>query len=149
MIAAGFRPAIHNRRRLQEHLGPTPAETLERFRAVVDSTTAPSNDTAAYLGEVIVHSHDIRHPLGITTHPDIEALTQVAQFFARRNFTVQSRSVAHGLWLRATDGRFDSGAEPVVAGPTLAPVMTMAGRRAYLDELEGPGRETLQQRTAS
>ena len=149
IAASGFQPAVHNDRRLNEHLGSTPAETLEWFRAVIDSTTAPSKDTAAYLGEVLVHAHDIRYPLGIAAHTDREALTQVAHFFAQRNFTVPSRSMVRGLRLRATDGSFDHGAGPTVAGPTLALVMTMAGRRAYLDQLEGPGRQTLQNRTVA
>src|SRR5690606_3240607 len=29
IVAAGFRPAVHNARRLREHLGATPAQTLE------------------------------------------------------------------------------------------------------------------------
>jgi len=64
MAGARFRPAVHNQRRLAEHRGSTPAETLDRFRAVVDSTTAPSAHTTAYLGDVVVHAQDIRHPLG-------------------------------------------------------------------------------------
>ncbi|MGA7207009.1 MAG: maleylpyruvate isomerase family mycothiol-dependent enzyme, partial [Specibacter sp.] len=53
MIGARFRPDVHNQRRLQEHLGASPAETLDRFRVVVNSTIAPTSDTPAYLGEVI------------------------------------------------------------------------------------------------
>jgi len=41
MLAARFRPDVHNQRRLAEHCGATPAETLDRFRAVITSTTAP------------------------------------------------------------------------------------------------------------
>lgn len=146
IAGAGFRPAVHNDRRLRERLGATPEETLHRFRAVIDSTAAPTADTAAYLGEVIVHGQDIRFPLGIDTEVDLESLTHVAHFFAQRNFTVPSRSMVRGLRLRATDGSFDHGAGATVAGPTLALVMAMAGRRAYLDQLDGPGRKTVQQR---
>jgi uncharacterized protein (TIGR03083 family) len=143
VVSAGFRPAVHNERRLREHLGATPAETLARFEAVIDATTAPTGDTAAYLGEVLVHGQDIRYPLGIGTEPDVEALTAVAGFYARRNFTVASRSVSAGVRMLATDGPFAAGAGPEVAGPTLALVMTMAGRRAYLDQIEGPGRDVM------
>jgi Mycothiol maleylpyruvate isomerase N-terminal domain len=52
MLGARFRPDVHNQRRLAEHRGRTPAETLDRFRAVITSTTAPSSHTPAYLGEV-------------------------------------------------------------------------------------------------
>ena len=146
IVAAGFRPAVHNDRRLREHLGETPGETLRRFEAVGDATTAPTRDTAAYLGEVLVHSQDIRQPLGINTQPDVPALMAVAEFYSGRDFTVPSRSLTSGLRLRATDGAFVVGDGPEVAGPTLALVMTMAGRRAYLDRIEGPGLSILADR---
>ncbi|GLY03119.1 MULTISPECIES: maleylpyruvate isomerase family mycothiol-dependent enzyme [Actinoplanes] len=148
ILLAGFRPAVHNDRRLRDHLGSTPAETLARFQAVIDATVAPTPDTAAYLGEVLVHSQDIRLPLAITTEPDIEALTAVADFYARRNFTVPSKTLVSGLRVTATDGPFQSGEGPALSGTTLALVMTMAGRRAYLDQLDGPGRAVIADRLA-
>ncbi len=146
MIGARFRPDVHNLRRLQEHLGTTPAETLERFRAVINSTVAPSSDTAAYLGEVVVHAQDIRQPLGLAHPPNIPALTAVAGFYVRRNFAVPSRTNAAGLHLQADDGPFAAGEGELVAGPTRALVMAMAGRTAYLDDLEGPGVQILRSR---
>ncbi|WP_403020897.1 maleylpyruvate isomerase family mycothiol-dependent enzyme [Salinibacterium sp. GXW1014] len=148
MLGARFNMHVHNQRRIDEHRGATPAETLKRFRAVVGSTTAPSGDTVAYLGEVVVHAQDIRRPLGLTRVPDVAALTPVAEFFAARNFAVNSKSLVAGLRLEASDGRFSSGAGPLVAGTTLALVMAMAGRGAYLDELDGPGVEVLRERLA-
>lgn len=35
ILLSGFRPAVHNQRRLREHLGTTPTETLTRFRTVI------------------------------------------------------------------------------------------------------------------
>lgn len=146
MLAARFRPEVHNQRRLVEYLGSTPHQTLERFRGVVDATTAPSSHTAAYLGEVAVHAQDIRQPLGLPRTPSVEALLPVAEFFAARDFTVASHTLADGLQLRATDGRFTAGYGLLVRGPLLALVMTMAGRSAYLDQLGGPGASTLRAR---
>ena len=146
MLGARLRPDVHNERRLVEHRGSTPAETLGRFRGIVDSTTAPSGHTPAYLGEVVVHAQDIRRPLGLDRTPSVDALTPVAEFFARRDFTVTSRTRADGLQLRADDGAFATGTGPVVTGSTLALVMSMAGRAAYLDELDGPGVPTLRSR---
>lgn len=139
MVGARFRPDVHNQRRLAEHRGRTPAETLDRFRAVIGSTTAPSGHTPAYLGEVLVHAQDIRWPLGLLRSPSVNALTPVADFFARRNFTVASRTHAAGLQLRADDGPFATGSGPLVTGSTLALVMSMAGRAPYLEQLDGPG----------
>ncbi|GAA3403519.1 maleylpyruvate isomerase family mycothiol-dependent enzyme [Pseudarthrobacter polychromogenes] len=146
ILGARFRPDVHNQRRLAEHRGRTPAETLERFRAVIGSTTAPSSHTAAYLGEVVVHAQDIRQPLGLPRRPSVEALTVVADFFAGRNFTVESGTIAAGLQLRADDGSFAAGSGPMVTGSTLALVMGMAGRKPYLDELAGPGLPILRSR---
>jgi uncharacterized protein (TIGR03083 family) len=146
MLGARFRPDVHNKRRLAEHCGSTPAETLDRFRAVITSTTAPSQHTPAYLGEVVVHAQDIRQPLGLARTPSIEALTPVADFFAQRNFTVASHTHAADLQLRADDGPFAAGTGPLVTGPTLALVMSMAGRVPYLAELDGPGVPTLRSR---
>ena len=146
MLGARFRPDVHNQRRLAEYCGSTPAETLDRFRAVITSTTAPSQHTPAYLGEVVVHAQDIRQPLGLARTPSIEALTPVADFFAQRNFTVASHTHAADLRLRADDGPFAAGTGPLVTGPTLALVMSMAGRVPYLAELDGPGVPTLRSR---
>ena len=146
MLGARFRVDVHNQRRLLEHQGSTPAETLDRFRSIIGSTTAPSGHTPAYLGEVVVHAQDIRQPLGLPRTPDVDALTPVAEFFARRNFTVASRTAVAGLQLRADDGPFATGSGPLVTGSTLALVMGMAGRAPYIDQLDGPGVVTLRAR---
>jgi uncharacterized protein (TIGR03083 family) len=146
MLGARFRVDVHNQRRLAEHQGSTPAETLDRFRSIIGSTTAPSGHTPAYLGEVVVHAQDIRQPLGLPRTPVVDALTPVAEFFARRNFTVASRTAVAGIQLRADDGPFATGTGPLVTGSTLALVMSMAGRAPYIDQLDGPGVPTLQAR---
>jgi uncharacterized protein (TIGR03083 family) len=146
MVGARFRADVHNQRRLVEYRGSTPAETLDRFQAVIGSTTAPSGHTPAYLGEVVVHAQDIRQPLGLPRTPDVDALTPVADFFARRNFTVASRTTVAGLQLRADDGPFATSTGPLVTGSTLALVMSMAGRAPYVEELDGPGVPILRSR---
>ncbi|MEV0684512.1 maleylpyruvate isomerase family mycothiol-dependent enzyme [Nocardia sp. NPDC050378] len=148
VLAARFDFDKHNERRKADHLGATTAETLERFRAIIPSTTAPSGDTAAWLGEIVVHGQDIRQPLGLTTTPSIESTTAVAEFFAARDFTVPSHTLVDGLRLEATDGPFTHGAGPLVSGTTIALTMTMAGRAAYCDDLAGPGVPTLRERLA-
>lgn len=149
MLGARFNPAKHNRRRLREHLGGSPAETLERFRAVIRSTTAPSGHTPAWLGEVVVHAQDIRRPLGISTEPDTSAVNQVATFFAAHDFAVNSKTAAKGLRLEATDSTFSNGDGPVAEGSTLALVMAMAGRSAYAADLTGPGAQVLRERSTT
>jgi uncharacterized protein (TIGR03083 family) len=146
ILGARFRPDVHNQRRMVEHRGSSPAETLDRFRAVINSTVAPSAHIPAYLGEVVVHAQDIRHPLGLVRTPSVDALTPVAAFFARRDFTVASRTRVAGLNLQADDGPFIAGRGPLVTGSTHALVMSMAGRAPYVDELNGPGVQLLRSR---
>jgi uncharacterized protein (TIGR03083 family) len=146
MVRARFNPDVHNRRQLEAHRGRTPAETLQRFGTIIDSTTAPSLHTAAYVGEVLVHAQDVRQPLGLTGSPSVGALSSVADFYVQRDFTVNGRSLSAGLALRADDGPFSAGEGPAVVGPTLTLVMAMAGRAVYLDHLHGSGLPILRER---
>jgi len=149
IVGARFRPAVHNQRRLEENRGPTPAHTLDRFRAVVDLRVAPTKDLWAWLGEVVVHATDVREPLGIATAPDPAAVVVVAEGFAARDFAVSSRSAVKGLRLVATDADLAVGDGPLVTGPVLDLVMAMAGRGPALDRLEGDGLPVLAGRVAT
>jgi len=146
IAGAGFRPAVHNARRLAEHRGPTPAQTLDRFRGVVDSRVAPTGDLWAWLGEVVVHGSDVREPLGIRTAPDPDAVLVVAEGYVRKDFAVASRSTARGLRLVATDSTFRAGDGPTVEGTTLDLVLAMAGRPTAASRLRGDGASVLVER---
>jgi uncharacterized protein (TIGR03083 family) len=132
--------------RLAEQLGASPAETLARFERIVTSTTTPPLPRMALLGEVIVHSADIRRPLGGKREHPIDTVTQVARYYERSDMVVLAKSRVRGLRLVATDGPFALGEGPLVSGTTLALVMAMTGRAAYCDDLEGYGVATLRER---
>ena len=133
--------------RLAEQLGATPAETFDRFRSVLTSTTKPPLPTLAMLGETIVHAQDIRLPLGIGHDYPIETLTRLAEYYQGSDLPVLTKTRSRGLRLAATDGPFTTGSGPLVSGTTLALIMAMAGRRAYCDELKGDGAATLRERS--
>jgi uncharacterized protein (TIGR03083 family) len=145
VLGARFDFDLHNQRRLAEHRGVTPAETLARFQRIITSTKSAPGPAEAWLGEVVVHSEDIRRPLGISRTTPIETLTSVAEFYAHRNLAVPSHTRAIGLRLEATDGPFTAGSGPLARGRTLALVMALAGRVSFCDELTGPGVETLRE----
>ncbi|WP_018788440.1 maleylpyruvate isomerase family mycothiol-dependent enzyme [Micromonospora sp. CNB394] len=148
VLGARFDFDLHNDRRLAEHRGADPGETLDRFRRIIGRTTSTFGPTEAWLGEVVVHAQDIRRPLGLARTPSVAAVTPVARFFAGRDFTVAGRSAIESLRVEATDGPFTAGAGALVSGTTVALVMAMAGRAAYCDDLTGPGVQTLRQRCA-
>jgi uncharacterized protein (TIGR03083 family) len=139
VICAGFDFDKHNARRLAEHRGSSPAETLARFQAVIPSTTSTFGPKEAWLGEVVIHGQDIRRAVGVEYSPPIGTLTHLAGFLARTNFTVASKDAVMGVRLQAVDGPFATGAGPLVEGTTLALVMAMAGRITYRADLTGPG----------
>jgi uncharacterized protein (TIGR03083 family) len=139
IVGAGFNPAVHNNRRLAEHLGATPAETLANFREVIGSTTAPTNNLAAWLGEVVIHGEDIREPLGLRRAYPPEVLVVLLEFYESSNFTVPSKARARGLTLVATDLDRWVGSGPEVRGTALDLIMAMAGRPVPVERLSGPG----------
>ncbi|MFE6594339.1 maleylpyruvate isomerase family mycothiol-dependent enzyme [Streptomyces sp. NPDC057781] len=132
--------------RLAEQLGSTPAETLERFRRVVPSTTKPPLPAIAMLGETVVHGEDIRRPLGIRRDHPVEVVTRVAEYYRGSDLVVLAKGRVDGLRLVADDGPFATGSGPLVSGPTLSLVMAMTGRAVYCDELDGDGAELLRSR---
>ena len=132
--------------RLAEQLGATPAETIDRFRSVLTSTTKPPVPTLAMLGETIVHAQDIRLPLGIRHDYPIGTLTRLAEYYQGSDLPVLTRTRIKGLRLVATDGPFATGSGPLVSGTTLALTMAMAGRGAYCDQLHGDGAAILRER---
>lgn len=132
--------------RLAEHLGDTGAETLERFRSVITSTTSPPLPAVAMLGETVVHSEDIRRPLGIEWDYPVTTLTRLAEYYQGSDPVVPAQDRIKGLRLVATDGPFTTGSGLLVTGTTLELIMVMVGRVAYFDDLEGDGLTALRDR---
>ncbi|GAA4757677.1 maleylpyruvate isomerase family mycothiol-dependent enzyme [Citricoccus nitrophenolicus] len=139
IVGAGFNADLHNQRRLQERLGPTPADTLERFLRTVDSTVSPTGTLPAWLGEVVIHGEDIREPLGLRRDYSEEVLVTLLEFFESSNFTVPSKARARGLTLVARDVGHWVGAGPEVEGSAKDLIMAMAGRPVPAEQFSGPG----------
>jgi hypothetical protein len=98
------------------------------------------------LGEVIVHSEDIRRPLGISHSYPPDQVVRVADFYKGSNLLIGSKKRISGLMLEATDVDWRHGIGPAVKGPMLSLVMAMTGRKAVLDDLSGEGVSTLRAR---
>lgn len=136
---AGFNFDKFTNRNIEAQLGASPEETLQQFRAAASRTTSPPGPAASWVGETIVHAEDIRRPLGIAHTYDLSGLRQIADFYPRSNLLIGAKSRVAGLRLEATDTDWSTGSGPTVRGPLLALVMTMTGRSAFLNQLDGDG----------
>ena len=124
--------------------------TPEQIVAMIRGNTEPHGLTAGFDGRIaltdgMVHQQDIRRSLGLPRTIDPERL-RTALDFARFAPTLRGAWLARGVRLVATDLDWAYGKGPEVRGSGEAVLMAMAGRRAALDDLDGPGKMKLAQR---
>lgn len=146
LAGSGFSLTRLQTKDIEVEKGSSSADTLARFRAVLASRKGPPGPSGTMLGEVIVHSQDIRGALGIQHDYPAEALIQVADFFQGSNLIIGTKRRIEGLSLQATDVTWSHGTGPEVSGPMLALVMAMTGRKEATSALSGEGVETLRSR---
>jgi uncharacterized protein (TIGR03083 family) len=144
LVGSGFRFNAMAAKDVAAELGAAPADTLAGFKTQLKATSHPPGPIDAMLGEAILHSEDIRRPLGIPHSYPPDAVTRVADFYKGSNLLLGSKKRIAGLTLRATDSEWSTGAGPEVAGPTLSLLLAMTGRKAGLEALSGEGLGTLQ-----
>ncbi|MGI9147492.1 MAG: maleylpyruvate isomerase family mycothiol-dependent enzyme [Chloroflexota bacterium] len=146
LVRSGFNFAKMQSQDIAAQRGNSPAEALARFAAVVNLSKHPPGPSDTWLGEVLVHSEDIRRALGIKHVYPTGAAVQVADFYKNSNLLIGAKTRIAGLKLRATDTDWTHGVGPEVSGPTLSLVLAMTGRKAALDDLTGDGLMVLQSR---
>lgn len=143
---AGFSFEKLAAREIQAYTVGGPATTLEKMRAAQTSTSSPPGPVDSWLGETIIHSEDIRRPLGIKHEYPMDAVVRLLDFYKKSNLIVGSKKRIAGLSLKATDAQWGHGSGPEVSGPALSLLLAMTGRAAALDDLAGAGVETLRGR---
>ena len=146
LIGSGFSFKKMQAKDIATERGAGGADTLARFRSQVGATNSPPGPPDTWLGETIIHSEDIRRPLGIKRDDPTDAVTRVADFYTGSNLIIGAKRRIAGLQLTATDTSWSHGEGPRVSGPILALMLAMVGRQAALTELEGDGVETLRGR---
>jgi uncharacterized protein (TIGR03083 family) len=102
------------------------------------------------LADILVHSGDVRIPLGLPFDPDVRHTELAMDFLTGRwpiGFVPVSR--LRGIRLSANDihRSWRDGADTV--GPVAALMMSVCGRTALLDTLTGPGSTILRCRLAT
>ena len=123
-----------------------PAATLEAMRAAQSKTSSPPGPVDSWLGETLIHSEDIRRPLGIKHEYPADAVVRLLDFYKGSNLIVGAKKRISGLTVRATDADWSTGSGPEVRGPAMSLLLAMTGRGASLDDLSGDGVETLRSR---
>ena len=144
--AAGFRFPVYSDREVAKYYRDDPSRAIREYRQAAHRTTAPPGPKPTWIGEVVVHSEDIRRPLGITHAYDPAALRGAADFYTGSTVLSGARDRITGVRLEATDDDWTHGDGPTASGPLLAIVMAMTGRATFLDELSGEGVEVLRGR---
>lgn len=123
--------------------GATPAETLDRLRAVTDRRTGPPTWLASLesrLVEEIAHGEDIRRAVGLVRSYPPEALHAAIAYQARTKDAMGGgRSLAERVTLVADDTDLRLGHGPELRGPALALLMVLTGRLHVRDKVHGPG----------
>jgi uncharacterized protein (TIGR03083 family) len=123
-----------------------PAATLAAFQEVQLRTSAPPGPKDTWLGEAFVHGEDIRRPLGIARDYPLPEVARAVAFYARSNTIIGGKTRVAGLTLRATDTDFSVGSGPLVEGAAISLLLAASGRKSALEDLSGPGVETLRGR---
>ena len=149
MVAHGFRFNTMMDRQARAAGAASTTEIVDRIRARTTTTNKPPGPARTMLGEVLVHSEDIRRPLGLPHAPDPDALVACLDMYKAAKFPVGAKKRIAGLHLVASDLDWAYGAGPEVSGPALSILMTVVGRAAGLGDLGGEGLSTLQSRMAA
>jgi len=118
----------------------SPQQLLMELRAGIHSQVRPPTTTVeSLLGDVVVHTQDIRRALGPPgTIPEARLLVTLDRM-RRVNAVLGNKKRIAGLTLRATDIPWSVGSGPEVSGPGEALLMAMCGRKVALADLTGDG----------
>lgn len=123
--------------------------SAEQITALIRANAEPHGLTGGFGGRIaltdgMIHQQDIRRSIGLPRTIDPERL-RTALDFARFAPTIRGAWRARGVRLVATDLDWAHGKGPDVRGSGEALLMVMAGRRAALEDLDGPGKAKLAQ----
>jgi hypothetical protein len=122
---------------------------LEDFRGIVLARThLPGLSSSSMLEDIVIHQLDIRRPLERPRHIPDGRMIPVARDLSTNRFFPGAK-LFRGIQAIATDADWSAGDGLVVTGSIEALVLTLAGRFAALDQLQGDGTATLHMRAAA
>lgn len=123
-----------------------PEDLLKRLRDnAASQSVPPMTKPADLLSDTLIHTQDIRRPLGKPREIPPQRLQLALDDMKAAGFMGNKKRIA-GIKLVATDLEWTHGEGPEVRGPAEALLLAMTGRKSVLDELTGAGVETLRTR---
>lgn len=123
------------------------AAIVEATRASAGSRSMPPGlKLPGVLTELVVHAADVSESIGVPFALPAEAYVAALDHLKGVQPVFGSKQRIAGLSLRATDAPWSTGSGPAVEGPAVPLLLAVAGRRAGLDALSGPGLATLRTR---
>jgi uncharacterized protein (TIGR03083 family) len=148
MIKSGFRIDTMLEREARRRGAHPTDDLIASLRDVSGSRRAPPGQTApAVLSDLVVHTEDIRRPLGLMRPLPQTRARVVADHLKGQgaSFLPAKRRIA-GLRLVSTNADWSTGSGAEVRGPIESLVMAMAGRKVALADLTGDGVDILMSR---
>jgi uncharacterized protein (TIGR03083 family) len=146
-MTSGFRINRYIAKDARQRGAAPVAKLLEDFRGVVPSRThLPGLSSLSMLEDIVIHQLDIRGPLERHRAIPNTRMTAVAADLSTNRF-FPGPKLLQGIRATGTDANWSAGDGGLdVAGPIEALVLTLAGRVASLDQLQGDGAATLRMR---
>jgi uncharacterized protein (TIGR03083 family) len=130
---------------------PPAAEIAFKLRGCADRPISPPlSGPLGPLADVLVHTGDIRIPLGLPFAPDPQLAASAMDFLTGPwSFGFVPLGRLRGISLRANDISRAWGHGAEIRGPVAALMMAVSGRTALLHLLDGPGLAPLRQRVCT
>jgi uncharacterized protein (TIGR03083 family) len=129
----------------QEQAERPPAELLTTYRELVGHRFKPPGfGPESTLADILMHSLDIRIPLGLPTERPVERYASAIEVYFNRlvRLTVGPRGRPALHWM-ATDVAWQHGSGSEVRGTIADLMLTASGRGARIDALTGSGQPVL------
>jgi uncharacterized protein (TIGR03083 family) len=142
-VRSGFSLKARNDRNVKRRKSMSTAELLREYRETSTRTSYLPGQLTYSLIEVVIHGEDMARALHKRIDVNPEALIKVADLARITDPILGGKRRSAGLNLVASDVEWAVGDGPEVKGPLIAIVLAITGRRASLDDLSGPGVETL------
>jgi uncharacterized protein (TIGR03083 family) len=134
-----------NRRLAQEQAERPPAELLTTYRGLVaERFKPPGFGPESTLADILMHSLDIRIPLGLPTERPADRYARAIEVYFNRlvQLVVGPRGRPVLRWM-ATDVAWQHGSGDEVRGAVADLMLTASGRGARIDALTGAGQPAL------